>query len=70
MWVGVLIAGMVVVVLGGQGAIRLLIDHDNRGLTGWMPGGFAGALVADVVLVVIGLTLARLGDARRDKTSA
>lgn len=33
--------GVALLVLGAQGAIRLLADHDNAGLLGWLPGGFA-----------------------------
>ncbi|GAA2821741.1 hypothetical protein GCM10010522_44230 [Kribbella solani] len=58
---------MVVVAIGGQGAIRLLIDHDNRGLVDWMPGGFTGALLADLALVLIGLILGGIAGARRPK---
>ncbi|MFF0270263.1 hypothetical protein [Kribbella sp. NPDC004536] len=68
MWTGVLVAAMVVVAIGGQGAIRLLINHNNRGLMGWFPGGFTGALLADLALVAIGVTLAAVADARRPKT--
>ncbi|MBB5981247.1 hypothetical protein [Kribbella solani] len=67
MWTGVLVVGMVVVAIGGQGAIRLLIDHDNRGLVDWMPGGFTGALLADLALVLIGLILGGIAGARRPK---
>ncbi|MEU4193218.1 hypothetical protein AB0E69_15080 [Kribbella sp. NPDC026611] len=69
-WVGVLVVGMVVLVIGVQGAIRLLVDHGNRGLVGWMPGGFGGALVADLVLVLGGAALAWLGDTRRTKAES
>ncbi|MGZ0147393.1 hypothetical protein ACXJJ3_09995 [Kribbella sp. WER1] len=65
MWTGLLVVGMVVLAIGGQGAIRLLIDHDNRGLMNWLPGGFTGALVADLALVVIGLALGAVAGARR-----
>ncbi|HZX08718.1 hypothetical protein [Kribbella sp.] len=65
MWTGVLVAAMVVLAIGGQGAIRLLIDHDNRGLMNWVPGGFTGALLADLALVAIGLAAGAVAGARR-----
>ncbi|WP_427895724.1 hypothetical protein ACQHIV_17880 [Kribbella sp. GL6] len=68
MWTGVLVAAMIVAAIGGQGAIRLLIDHHDRGLTNWLPGGFTGALVADLALLAAGLTFAAIADAHRPKT--
>ncbi|GEE01756.1 hypothetical protein nbrc107696_22020 [Gordonia spumicola] len=64
-WLALQIAGMVILTVGVHGLIRVLIDHANRGLVSWMPGGFAGALTADVVLIVLGGALAWLGEARR-----
>jgi hypothetical protein len=69
-WIGVLVVGMVLLVLGAQGGIRLLADHDNRGLVEWAPGGFGGALAVDIVLVLLGMGLAAWGDARRKKAGA
>lgn len=60
-YVTVLIVGMVLLVLGVQGAIRLLADHDNSGLLGWLPGGFPFQLVAYVVLAGVGVPLATWG---------
>ncbi|MET9293670.1 hypothetical protein [Streptomyces sp. NPDC003077] len=48
------IIGAVLTVLGAQGAIRLLVDHDNTGLLGWFPGGFPAVLTAYIVVTVIG----------------
>jgi len=63
-----LVAGMVLLVLGAQGAIRLLVDHDNAGLLGWLPGGFAGRLSGYLVMTVAGLLLAAWGS-KKDKTT-
>ena len=52
------ILGMALLVLGGQGAIGQLVDHDNVGLLGWLPGGFAASVTVYVVAVVIGAGLA------------
>lgn len=50
--------GVVLLVLGAQGAIRQLIDHDNVGLLGWLPGGFAASLTVYALAVVIGVLVA------------
>ncbi|ALG86367.1 hypothetical protein [Gordonia phthalatica] len=68
-WVTVQIVGVALFVIGIQGAIRVLVDHSNRGLVSWIPSGFGGALTADVVLVVVGSALAWLGDVRRRETA-
>jgi hypothetical protein len=49
---------MVLLVLGGQGAVRLLVDRGDPGVLGWLPGGFWSWLVGYVVLVVAGVVLA------------
>lgn len=64
-WVALQVVGMVLLAVGAQGAIRVLIHHSDRGLTSWLSGGFGTTLAADLVLVVVGGTLAWLGDARR-----
>ncbi len=56
-----LITGMVLLALGGQGAIRLLVDHDNAGLLRWMPGGFGVWLACHVVAAAAGIGLAAWG---------
>ncbi|HYI57031.1 MAG TPA: hypothetical protein VEX66_02610 [Microlunatus sp.] len=53
-----LVLGMVLLVVAGQGAIRLLIDHDNAGVLGWVPGGFVVQLVVYLVLLAGGVALA------------
>lgn len=63
-WVAVQVVGMVVLAVGAQGAIRVLLDHSDRGLVSWA-GGFGAALVGDLVLVVVGGALAWWGDAKR-----
>ncbi|WP_106437761.1 MULTISPECIES: hypothetical protein [Kitasatospora] len=50
--------GMVLLVLGGQGAIRQLVDHDDAGLLGWLPGGFAAGIGVHVLAAVGGALLA------------
>ncbi|MEU7004149.1 hypothetical protein [Nonomuraea sp. NPDC046570] len=59
--VTVLIIGMLLLVLGAQGAIRLLADHDNAGLLAWLPGGFAVWLACYSVAAVVGVLLAGWG---------
>jgi hypothetical protein len=59
--VTVLIIGMLLLVLGAQSAIRLLADHDNAGLLGWLPGGFAVWLACYAVAAVAGALLASWG---------
>ncbi|ONI89106.1 hypothetical protein ALI22I_16465 [Saccharothrix sp. ALI-22-I] len=56
-----LIAGMVLLALGAQGGIRLLVDHDNAGLLGWLPGGFAARLSCYAVIALAGALLASWG---------
>jgi hypothetical protein len=56
-----LVVGMVLMVLGAQGGIRLLVDHGNAGLLRWMPGGFAVWLSCYVVVAVVGVLVAGWG---------
>ncbi len=51
------VLGMVLLVAGAQGAIRLLIDHANLGLLRWLDAGFAGTLVCYLVVTAIGVVL-------------
>ncbi|MEU4575187.1 hypothetical protein [Nonomuraea sp. NPDC023979] len=60
-YVTVLIIGMLLLVLGAQGAIRLLADHDNAGLLGRLPGGFGVWLACYVAAAVAGAFLAGWG---------
>ncbi|WP_280461045.1 hypothetical protein [Nocardia carnea] len=60
-YVTVLIGGMALLVLGAQGAIRLLADHDNSGLLRWLPGGFPVQLLVYLVLAGVGVPLAAWG---------
>ena len=48
---------MIVLAIGGQGAIRIVIDHSHAGLASWVPGGFPAQLAAFVVATVIGLVV-------------
>lgn len=52
------ILGVALLVLGGQGAIRQLVDHSNAGLLGRLPGGFAAGITANVAATAIGTVLA------------
>ncbi|HZH27381.1 MAG TPA: hypothetical protein VEY95_09375 [Azospirillaceae bacterium] len=52
------ILGVALIVLGGQGAIRQLVDHSNAGLLGWLPGGFAASITVYLVAVAIGAVVA------------
>ena len=53
-----LVFGMVLLVVGGQGAIRLLIDHGDSGVLGWLPGGFWVWLIGYLIMVLAGGALA------------
>ncbi|MET7402019.1 hypothetical protein ABZS66_51910 [Dactylosporangium sp. NPDC005572] len=59
----VLVLGMVLLVLGAQGGIRLLADHDNAGVLQWLPGGFPTQLGCFVLMTLIGAALAAVGGA-------
>ncbi|GAA4973954.1 hypothetical protein [Kineococcus glutinatus] len=59
-----LVLGMVLLVVGLQGAVRQLIDHENAGLLGWLPGGPATQITAHVAVAVGGVILAARGDRR------
>ncbi|CAL9406333.1 hypothetical protein SUDANB58_01552 [Streptomyces sp. enrichment culture] len=50
--------GVVLLALGGQGAIRLLVDRDDAGLFGRLPGGFAVGVTVYVLAVAIGTAVA------------
>jgi hypothetical protein len=56
----------VLLVLGAQGAIRLVVDHGDAGLLRWVPGSFWMRLVCYLVATVAGVGLATWG-ARRAK---
>ncbi|KLJ01244.1 hypothetical protein ABZ114_15130 [Streptomyces albidoflavus] len=60
------VLGMALLVVGAQGAIRQLVDHDDAGLLGWLPGGFAASITAYVLAVLIGAIIAgRAHETRR-----
>lgn len=52
------VLGVLLLVLGAQGAIRLVIDHDQLGLLGGLDAGFGGTLTVYVVAAVAGAVLA------------
>jgi hypothetical protein len=58
------VVGMVMTVVGGQGLVRILVDHQDLGIMGGLPGGFAPALAAHAVLTVAGILLTGLAHAR------
>jgi hypothetical protein len=58
------IVGLILLVLGAQGGIRLLFDHGNGGILSWMPGGFGAWLAGYAVLVAAGLLVAGRGTAK------
>ena len=61
-----LILGMILLVLGAQGGLRLLAEHDDAGILGWVPGGFAVRLGCYAAIVIAGVLLAgRSGTALR-----
>ncbi|MBC9730401.1 hypothetical protein [Streptomyces sp. TRM68367] len=51
------ILGMVLLVAFGQGLARILVDDGDRGLLGWLPGGFVPAMLAYAVLAATGVLL-------------
>lgn len=51
------IVGAVLTVLGGQGAIRVLLDHTDTGLLTWLGAGFAGTLIGYLVAAALGIVL-------------
>jgi hypothetical protein len=70
MKVVVLILGMVLLVVGAQGGIRLLADHDDAGILSWLPGGFAARLACFAVMAVAGIALAARGSAAMRRSDA
>ncbi|MFC8721148.1 hypothetical protein [Kitasatospora sp. NPDC057198] len=52
------VLGMILFVLGAQGAVRLLVDHADTGLLARLPGGFPAALAVYVLAAVAGALLA------------
>lgn len=62
MGVVVLIAGIVLVGVGGQGVIRLLTDHSRTGVLGGLHLGFGWTLTAYLLIVVAGLAIGGFGD--------
>jgi len=64
---GIQILGMILLVLGAQGAIRLLVNPADAGLLGWLPGGFGVQLALYAVGLVIGIIL--LASSRRSPRS-
>lgn len=53
-----LVVGMVLLAVSVQGAVRLLLDHQNAGLLGWLPGGFVVQLLVYLLVAGAGIVLA------------
>jgi thiosulfate reductase cytochrome b subunit len=51
------IVGMILLVVAGQGLVRLLVDDQDLGLLRALPGGFALALAVHAVATVAGVAL-------------
>jgi hypothetical protein len=66
----VLILGMALLVLGAQGGIRLLADHDDAGVLRWLPGGFAAQLGCFVAMTLVGAASAAVGGASVRRSDA
>jgi hypothetical protein len=58
-----LIVGMVLLVLGAQGVIRLLADHANGGFLSWLPG-FPAQLSCYLLIAVVGSFVAAKGSGK------
>jgi len=52
------IIGVALVVLGGQGLVRILFDHNNFGLLSWLSHSFVVVLIVNIFLIVMGAILA------------
>jgi hypothetical protein len=65
-----LVAGLVMLVLGAQGGIRLIADHDNAGLLDGLPGGFAVQVGVYAAAAVAGASLAGWGSAKSKQAKA
>ncbi|MDT0449505.1 hypothetical protein [Streptomyces hesseae] len=52
------IVGASVMVVFAQGLVRLVVHPDDRGLLGWVPGGFVPVLLAHAAAVTTGVVLA------------
>lgn len=69
-YVAVQVVGMVLLVLGAQGTVRLALDDGQSGLLGWVPGGFAVWLSCYVVITAVGAVLAGWGNRRAKRAGA
>ncbi|GAA0984557.1 hypothetical protein [Nocardiopsis tropica] len=63
-YVACLVVGLVMLVLGVQGGIRLLADHGEAGILHQVPGGFEVWLACYAAMAVLGLVLAGWGSGR------
>ncbi|GAA2432736.1 hypothetical protein GCM10010191_53450 [Actinomadura vinacea] len=63
-----LVGGMLLFVLGAQGGIRLLADHDNAGLLSWTPGGFPMRLSGYALMIIVGALLAGWGSKKAERS--
>ncbi|MEV4888639.1 hypothetical protein AB0K48_04525 [Nonomuraea sp. NPDC055795] len=53
-YTAVQVIGVLLLVVGAQGAIRLLADHDDGGFLQGLPGGFAAWMTCYALAVVAG----------------
>ncbi|MDR2279647.1 MAG: hypothetical protein LBE07_02195 [Gordonia sp. (in: high G+C Gram-positive bacteria)] len=56
-----LVVGVGLVVLGVQGAIRMVVNHENAGLLGWVPGGFVAQIAVYIAAAAVGAAMANSG---------
>ncbi|MFV2120729.1 hypothetical protein ACE14D_20725 [Streptomyces sp. Act-28] len=49
------VLAMIVLAVFGQGLVRLLVDHDDRGVLGWLPGDFGAVSLGYAALTTAGL---------------
>ncbi|MCX0272887.1 hypothetical protein NLM24_19675 [Nocardia zapadnayensis] len=69
-YVAVLVGGMLLLVLGAQGAIRILADHDDAGLLSGLPGGFPVQLLVYAAAAGLGALLAGWGSRKSKQGNA
>ncbi|MFD9945114.1 hypothetical protein ACFWYW_11390 [Nonomuraea sp. NPDC059023] len=53
-YTAVQVIGVLLLVVGAQGAIRLLADHADGGFLQWLPGGFGPWMFCYAIAVVAG----------------
>ncbi|WP_280262563.1 hypothetical protein [Nocardia wallacei] len=64
-YVGLQVAGMILMVFFAQAALRQLFDHEKSQLWGmfdWLPGGWSVRFIAMLLLTAVGVLLAGWAD--------